>query len=132
MAAKKPARLPSPFAHVIHQETVARLARDVTLAKVRTYAAAGRVLAIALKEMQIVAALQGTAFYAVSLLGRRRRPRLHLLVPLERRRRPLQALRRRRGRLDGARPAALGGRSLSTLSGREDSEPSMSNATPGS
>lgn len=67
MAATKPARLPTPFAHVLHQATVARLARNVSLDKGRAYAAEGRVLAVARKEKQIVAAVQGTAFYAVSL-----------------------------------------------------------------
>lgn len=64
MAAKK---LPSPFAHVLHQQTIARLARGVTVTKGRAYAAEGRVLTLTRKGTQLVAAVQGTAFYAVSL-----------------------------------------------------------------
>jgi uncharacterized Zn finger protein len=63
----KPTPKPSPFAHVLHQRTVATLARGVTLARGRTYAKEGRVMAIARKGTQIVAAVQGTSFYAVSL-----------------------------------------------------------------
>ncbi len=57
----------SPFAHVLHQNTIAKLARGATLARGRAYAADGRVLALARKGAQIVGAVRGSAFYAVSL-----------------------------------------------------------------
>lgn len=57
----------SPFAHVLHQQTIAKLASGTTLARGRTYAAEGRVMALARKDGQIVGAVRGTSFYAVSL-----------------------------------------------------------------
>ena len=57
----------SPFAHVLHQDTIAKLARGPTLARGRAYAADGRVLALARKGTQIVGAVRGGGIYAVSL-----------------------------------------------------------------
>lgn len=56
-----------PFAHILHATTIARLARDVTLERGRAYAAQGRVRAMTRRGTQIVAAVQGSAFYAVAL-----------------------------------------------------------------
>jgi uncharacterized Zn finger protein len=57
----------SPFAHVLHQETIAKLARAPTLARGQTYAKEGRVMALACRGTQLVAAVRGESFYAVSL-----------------------------------------------------------------
>ena len=57
----------SPFANVLHQDTIARLAKGAALTRGRAYAADGRVLALTRKDAQIVGTVRGTAFYAVSL-----------------------------------------------------------------
>ncbi|MBX3232560.1 MAG: SWIM zinc finger family protein [Labilithrix sp.] len=57
----------SPFAHVLHQAMIAKLARGPALARGRAYAAERRVMSMARKETQIVAVVRGTSFYAVSL-----------------------------------------------------------------
>ncbi|MBX3261833.1 MAG: SWIM zinc finger family protein [Labilithrix sp.] len=61
------ARAATPFAHVLHRDVIARLARGGTLARGRAYAAEGRVLALAREGGQIVGAVRGSAIYAVSL-----------------------------------------------------------------
>ncbi len=57
----------SPFANVLHSETVERLASDTTLVEGRLYASNGRVKALNRVENQLVAVVEGQTFYAVSL-----------------------------------------------------------------
>ncbi len=56
-----------PFAHVLHSEAIAKLARGAALARGRAYAADGRVKGLANEGRQLVATVRGTALYAVSI-----------------------------------------------------------------
>lgn len=55
------------FANVLHAEIVEKLARGTALARGRAYASTGRVKALARKDGQLQAAVQGTSLYAVSI-----------------------------------------------------------------
>ncbi len=57
----------NPFAHVLHHEVIERLARSAVLERGRAYAAEGRVKGLANEGSQLVAAVRGTALYAVSI-----------------------------------------------------------------
>jgi len=52
---------------VLHRDAIAKLARGQTLARGRTYAAAGRVRFVAHQCGKLLATVQGTAAYAVSI-----------------------------------------------------------------
>ena len=58
---------PPPFAHVLHPEAIAKLARGRALDRGRSYAADGRVTALANRAGQLVAHVRGTSVYAVSI-----------------------------------------------------------------
>jgi uncharacterized Zn finger protein len=57
----------APFAHVLHPDVVERLARGKAFERGRTYAAEGRVDALANRGAQLVARVRGTKTYAVSI-----------------------------------------------------------------
>lgn len=59
--------VPTPFAHVLHTDTIARLARGTALANGRAYAEKGRVKALTKKEGQLLGIVHGTDLYAVSI-----------------------------------------------------------------
>lgn len=62
----------SPFAHVLHAETIARLARGATLARGRSYAKEGRVKKLTRRRARLSASVAGTALYSVSIWVRGR------------------------------------------------------------
>jgi uncharacterized Zn finger protein len=57
----------SPFANVLHVETIAKLARGAILTRGRAYADQGRVTRLARRKARLSATVQGTAMYAVSI-----------------------------------------------------------------
>lgn len=57
----------SPFANVLHVETIAKLARGATLARGRAYADQGRVKKLSRRNGRLSATVHGTAMYAVSI-----------------------------------------------------------------
>jgi uncharacterized Zn finger protein len=58
---------PSPFAHVLHADTITKLARGAALARGRAYVDEGRVKALARNEGQLVGCVQGNRLYTVSI-----------------------------------------------------------------
>jgi uncharacterized Zn finger protein len=63
----------SPFAHVLHDEIVAQLARGPALTRGRAYAAEGRVKSVAQRRGRLLGTVVGTASYAVSIWVKGRR-----------------------------------------------------------
>lgn len=57
----------APFAHVLHPETIERLARGAALTRGQAYVAQGRVGTVTKKDGQLVAVVRGTTLYAVSI-----------------------------------------------------------------
>jgi uncharacterized Zn finger protein len=57
----------APFAHLLHQQMIEKLARGEVVLRGRAYATQGRVKALARIEGQLVGTVQGSAFYAVSI-----------------------------------------------------------------
>jgi uncharacterized Zn finger protein len=57
----------SPFANVLHTDTIEKLARGSAVAQGRVYAASGRVKALTHAGGQLIAVVQGETFYAVSI-----------------------------------------------------------------
>jgi uncharacterized Zn finger protein len=57
----------TPFAHVLHADTIAKLAHGAALARGRLYAEQGRVTMLARRRARLVGTVQGTRLYSISI-----------------------------------------------------------------